>query len=213
MTRPASARPSVRGRGRELLLSAARELFAAKGYNGTTTREIAERAGVTDVMLFRHFGTKANLFQEAAVQPFVEFMQRYVAQNRDRRRHGRTPVAEGRAFFDGLFEALHGQRQLLMALMSAREFDQVDEEISERAHQAFTSVLDVFEDVVSFEAESRGFRTVDLPADVRIMISMALSVALHGDWLLAGSAVSYERLLSSMTHMVVHGLAAPPPAR
>jgi hypothetical protein len=100
-----------------------------------------------------------------------------------------------------------------MALMSAREFDQVDEEISERARRAFSSVLDVFEEVVSFEAGSRGFRTVDLAADVRIMISMALSVALHGDWLLAGSAVTYERLLSSMTHMTVHGLAVPPPRR
>jgi AcrR family transcriptional regulator len=46
-------------RGR--IIWAASQLFAEKGYAGTTTRAIAELAGVNEVTLFRHFGTKDNL--------------------------------------------------------------------------------------------------------------------------------------------------------
>ncbi|GAA1836845.1 TetR/AcrR family transcriptional regulator [Pseudonocardia ailaonensis] len=50
---------------RRALLAAARELFAAEGYDGTTVRAVAERAGVNQALLFRHFGSKEGLFAEA----------------------------------------------------------------------------------------------------------------------------------------------------
>ena len=43
------------------ILGAARELYAEKGSRGTTTREVADRAGVNEATLFRHFGTKGQL--------------------------------------------------------------------------------------------------------------------------------------------------------
>src|SRR5262245_43759319 len=64
-----------RGEPRRLLLTAGRELFSAQGYSVTSTREIAERAGVSETLLFRHFGSKAGLFREALALPFVEFIQ------------------------------------------------------------------------------------------------------------------------------------------
>jgi AcrR family transcriptional regulator len=42
-------------------MQAASNLFAEKGYTGTTTRAIAELAGVNEVTLFRHFGSKEKL--------------------------------------------------------------------------------------------------------------------------------------------------------
>ena len=62
------------GEPRRLLLDAARELFARQDYRSTTTREIAEAAGVTEYLLFRHFGSKAALFREALVLPFTNFV-------------------------------------------------------------------------------------------------------------------------------------------
>lgn len=44
------------------LLQAALELFSEKGYLGATTKEIAKRAGVSELTLFRHFKSKENLF-------------------------------------------------------------------------------------------------------------------------------------------------------
>src|SRR6478735_12279607 len=61
----------ARGAPRLLLLDAARTLFARQDYRSTTTKEIAERAGVLEHLLFRQFGSKAALFNEAVVVPFL----------------------------------------------------------------------------------------------------------------------------------------------
>ncbi|QYR21313.1 TetR/AcrR family transcriptional regulator [Paenibacillus sp. sptzw28] len=47
------------------ILLATIELMAEKGYDGTTTKEIALAAGVNEVTLFRHFGTKVKLLEAA----------------------------------------------------------------------------------------------------------------------------------------------------
>jgi AcrR family transcriptional regulator len=49
---------------KEQLLKATLKLISEKGYLGATTREIAQEAGVTELTLFRHFGSKQRLFEE-----------------------------------------------------------------------------------------------------------------------------------------------------
>ena len=44
-------------------MKVALKLFSEKGYYSTTTKEIANEAEVNEVTVFRHFGSKANLFQ------------------------------------------------------------------------------------------------------------------------------------------------------
>jgi AcrR family transcriptional regulator len=44
------------------IVQAAGQLFARQGYHGTTTREIARLAGVSENTLFRHFDNKEELF-------------------------------------------------------------------------------------------------------------------------------------------------------
>jgi AcrR family transcriptional regulator len=56
----AAARPGVE-ETRLRILTAARKLYAEKGSRGTTTREVADLAGVNEATLFRHFGTKQQL--------------------------------------------------------------------------------------------------------------------------------------------------------
>jgi AcrR family transcriptional regulator len=55
------ARLSALDRRRQIMRSAS-ALFARKGYGGTTTREIAERSGINEALLFRHFPTKQKLY-------------------------------------------------------------------------------------------------------------------------------------------------------
>ena len=47
---------------KERLLGATMKLVSKKGYLGATTREIALEAGVSEITLFRHFGSKEKLF-------------------------------------------------------------------------------------------------------------------------------------------------------
>lgn len=44
------------------ILKAAKELFAQKGFDGTSTREIVNAAGVNISLIAYHFGGKENLF-------------------------------------------------------------------------------------------------------------------------------------------------------
>ncbi len=53
---------------RERILFAALDAFAHAGYRGATTRVIARAAGVSEITLFRLFGSKAELFAELVRQ-------------------------------------------------------------------------------------------------------------------------------------------------
>jgi AcrR family transcriptional regulator len=209
MTAARSSPVSVRGRGRRLLLEAARELFAERGFKGASTRDVADRAGVSEVMIFRHFGTKANLFQEAVVEPFTSFMQHYITDYRSREHGQISPEEEGHAFYSGLFTVLRAEREVLLALMAARQFDKLPQGASAEVEIAFDEVLALMEEVVATEAGERGFTDFDLTATVRVMLCMVLAAALHGDWMGLGRTVSYERILKTMTQLSVRGLQVP----
>jgi AcrR family transcriptional regulator len=45
-----------------LLIEAATECFAERGFGGTTTARIAAAAGINEALVFRHFGTKQALY-------------------------------------------------------------------------------------------------------------------------------------------------------
>ncbi|MCX2929977.1 helix-turn-helix domain containing protein [Mycobacterium sp. CVI_P3] len=200
---------SVRGRGRQLLLAAARDIFAERGYKGTSTRDIAERAGVTEVMIFRHFGTKATLFQEAVVAPFTSFIQQYMADYRGREHGVRSPYEEGLDLYTGLFEVLHGEREVLLALMAARQFDDLPTAAASQVDEAFADVLTLIEEVVGTESVERGFSGFDLGPTVRAMFAMVLSLALHGDWMGLQKDAAYRQVIEAMTTLTVRGLQVP----
>lgn len=56
---------------RDIILNAAEHLFADSGYNGTTTRAIAKKAGVNIAMLSYYFGSKEMLLH-AVIERFSE---------------------------------------------------------------------------------------------------------------------------------------------
>jgi len=57
------------------ILNAARELFAKRGYEAVTMREIARRIEYSPTALYGHFEDKETLFRELCRQDFSEFAQ------------------------------------------------------------------------------------------------------------------------------------------
>lgn len=53
---------------REAIIRSVRRVFADKGFHGTTTRALAEAAGVSEALLFKHFPNKEALY--SAMQAF-----------------------------------------------------------------------------------------------------------------------------------------------
>jgi AcrR family transcriptional regulator len=51
---------------RQEIVQSALKVFARKGFAGATTREIAEAAGVSEALLYRHFASKEMIYRELA---------------------------------------------------------------------------------------------------------------------------------------------------
>jgi TetR/AcrR family transcriptional regulator len=70
--RPAA--PSPVGDTKEQLLGVAEELFAAKGFAGVRTHEIAERAGVNKALIYYYFESKEKLLREVLQKILFELI-------------------------------------------------------------------------------------------------------------------------------------------
>ena len=84
---------------REEIVEAARAEFAIGGLHGTSTEDIARRAGVSQPYVFRLFGTKKELFLETVRRGFrhvLEVFQEAAAANRE----GDVFLSMGHAYGD-----------------------------------------------------------------------------------------------------------------
>jgi len=73
---------------RDKILESAIRLFAEKGFSGTTTREIAEKAGVNEALIFRYFSTKRDLYsaiieRKISEEPGFEYPLEAFKETRD----------------------------------------------------------------------------------------------------------------------------------
>ena len=75
--RSKSLSEKMKAESRSAILSSALELFARKGYSGTTTEEIAKKAGVSKGLIFAHFSTKEDIlltiFEEEVLRLIPNF--------------------------------------------------------------------------------------------------------------------------------------------
>lgn len=85
----ASASPKKKRRPRRsseevwrLILEAATDSFTSKGYQATTTGDIARAAGVAEPLIFKHFGSKANLFNCVVFKPLEDHFERFTSTHK-----------------------------------------------------------------------------------------------------------------------------------
>lgn len=100
---------------RDELLRAAARVYAQHGYRGSTTRRIADEAGVNEITIFRQFGTKDALIHEAIATCGGDApLPTLPAVPAD-------PVAELSAWAVKLRAHIDGTRMLLRRCMSERD--------------------------------------------------------------------------------------------
>jgi AcrR family transcriptional regulator len=109
--RPGSNHRGEETRGR--ILEAAIDLFAASGFEGASTRTIAERAGVNLPAIQYYFGSKEGLYR-AVVEQFGQEMQAGVAPVAERIR---AELADGQASRRRLVELLCNMLDIVIALI------------------------------------------------------------------------------------------------
>lgn len=114
---PATGRQlSTAGERREVVLRTAISTFAARGYYGTTTTEVAKAAGISQAYVYRLFPDKESLFV-ATIQHCSDRMQQAFAEAATKA-SGSDPAAVLDALGDA-YARLIADRDLLMVLMHA----------------------------------------------------------------------------------------------
>lgn len=154
---------------RSRIIETAMLLFAQRGFRGTTTRAIAERAGISEAMLFKHFPTKRQLYGaiiDAKVrgEPIPEAMARAAARRDDPgvleavanqilRRHRRDPAL---------------MRLLLYSALEGHELSEVFYRNRVRRVQEFLS------DYIKRRIADGAFRKVDALVAARAFTGMVV---------------------------------------
>jgi AcrR family transcriptional regulator len=194
---------------RATLMATAEELFAANGYAGTSTRDIANRSGVHESLIFRRFGSKQELFKSAVAEPFAGFVSDYIAVWREAPVMTRSFEALCSEFVAGLFDLLTEHRKLALALANARIYE-LDEPAD--APSPFAALLAQIEEVADAEVSARNFGPIDLPVLIRLIVGTVMSATMFDDWIFAdrGRPPSRRRIIDELTNLMVHGIAHRP---
>ncbi|KUH98785.1 TetR family transcriptional regulator [Mycolicibacterium acapulense] len=191
------------GEARRLLLDAARELFARRDYRSTTTREIAEAAGVTEYLLFRHFGSKAGLFREALVLPFTDFVDDFGKTWQAVIPDKVTEEELTRQFVGRLYDVLIEHRGLVLTLVSSDGL--TDDEIDSAGIADIRRALTLLGQISAEGIRLRGLRSdqPDLPAHSTVAMIVGM-VALRSTFF-GNRPPSREAIVDELVQAILHG--------
>ena len=208
-TRRQARRPPKEVRG--LILEAAHRLFTEHGYHGTKTREIAEEAGVGESVVFRNYGSKAELFQAAILAPLTDFVTAW-ATSWDRRPPASSDPEEiTRSFVKGFYSFASEHRDLLLTLTAAqvRGGDPALAEVAAAMSERFADSLGVLRRVLLSQGTAREYDDLDPPVTVAVAVGSVLSVLLLADWLFPTyeKRPSKARQIEELTQMLLHGVS------
>jgi AcrR family transcriptional regulator len=200
---PAQRERRPRGEPRRLLLAAARDLFARQDYRSTTTREIAEAAGVTEHLLFRNFGSKAGLFREALVLPFTGFVDDFGLTWRSVVPEQTDEEELARHFVGQLYDVLVEHQGLLLTLMAAQSLS--EEELAETGIADIRRALTVLSQIGAEGMRIRGMRTSnpDLPA--HSTVAMIAGMAALRSTYFGSEQPSREAIVDELVQAILHG--------
>lgn len=199
------------GEARRLqILLVAISLFAKKGFRGTTTKEIAQAAGVSEAMVFRHFATKEELYSaildhKACAGGDLDFCEgEAVAEAINRK--------DDRAVFERLaYEVLQHHEAdtefLRLLMFAALEGHELAQMFWER------NVLQVYEFLSTYLRERQregALREVDPRVMVRAFVGMVMHHAVSNnlwDTQRRSLNVTNEQAAREFTEILLRGIA------
>jgi AcrR family transcriptional regulator len=192
---------------REKILEIARKLFDERGYEATTTMQIAQEAGISERLIFSHFGTKEELFNAAVITPFASVIRSYMETTLSRTRHSNW---EDRIdyFVRGLYDlAMEHRTALLTALEATSSQD------GSPHGDVFDYLARSFQDMLLVVEPSEEYREdYDAKASLAAFVGMVFGVALLEDLIFPAGArrPSRQRLIDEMRKTTLVGVMRHP---
>jgi AcrR family transcriptional regulator len=193
------------------MLAAAHDEFCERGYARTTTRGIAERAGVAEPLLFRHFGSKAALFNEVVFGPIRAFVlewEKFEATVGA----GSTDEALAKHFVSGMYDLLKDNRGLIVTYLATSVFEpDVLENIDDLP--AFLEVIQVMDRITDKRAENkpRGSRSTaktETRIHERINMGSVIAAALFDELIFAATPArpTRDQIIDELARIAVASL-------
>jgi AcrR family transcriptional regulator len=207
---PAAVSARMAGEERRLqILRVAISLFAKKGFRGTTTKEIARAASVSEAMVFRHFANKEELYKaildhKACAGGSLDLCQSEVVADAIRRK-------DDRAVFERLGLALlhhheHDTEFLGLLMHAALEGHELAQMFWER------NVTQMYEFLRAYIAERQregALREVDPRIIVRAFVGMIIHHSVNNslwDTQRRLLDISNERAAREFTEILLNGI-------
>jgi AcrR family transcriptional regulator len=189
----------------ESLLRAARTLFSLQGYRASSIRDIAQLAGSSEALVYRHFGSKENLFTQAVLIPFNEGLEDYASEVPLPER-GRLELVE--AEVDRLFRFVSRHRELFRSLIATSGI-QDGPVIAFAEHRSpLHRMFKRFELILRSALPEQTLLTLDPPLTSRACVGLIMSSAVLDDWLFEGAAHTAERIIAELTGLILYGCTA-----
>jgi AcrR family transcriptional regulator len=182
------------------LMAVTARLFAASGWRGTTTRRVAEAAGVNEVTVFRHFGSKEALLKEA------------IAWSSAQDQFPRLPELPGdlRAELVAWAHAMHAivVRKRAMIRTCLAEF----EEHPELAHVACDGPMGAMQDAVRYLTAARAAGRLTAPGAIEAPVVMLMDTlfmeGVTGDVMPECSPIPSGQAIEMFVDVVLRALGA-----
>jgi AcrR family transcriptional regulator/transposase len=198
---------------RRALLKAAEDVTAREG-RAASFHDIARAAGVSRSVLYRHFRNRAELLQETALAPFVDFLGAFreisVAQSASAEL---STWDMERAFISGILEHLDAHQPFLSTVLSERSA------ISHSLKAAFCASVDhALEKLAEVGAEegrshNRGVPLETISVKIRLVFALVAGISENRSWLIPAGQRAWSRddLLDNLTEFTLYGVHNAPP--
>ncbi len=212
-TEPGPGRKQRRSRAEieQRLIAAARQVFGQRGYSRATTRDIAGAAQVSETLLFRYFGSKANLFEQVTFTPFDQLMTEFFeaphgAPGTDLRK------ADTIALLRSFLSFLKTNRQLIVSL-TVKDLAEPDDarvarklsRLSHYYHLAATELERLSPGIGHAGTSTDDKMNGDL--SVRLGFGMVLASVLFSDWLFPEGEPEPEALVAGLDRLLTKALS------
>jgi len=171
--RPAAPRPprlSTAAR-RQQLIDTARTVFAARGFRGATTREIASAAGVTEAVIFQHFPDKCALYTAILDQKADEASaDRWFASLESARQAG-DDAKVLRVLYTGLIDQHRADPEFLRLVVYASLEGHA---AAPRLHARTRRIYDFIEGLILDRQRTGRFRPGPMPLLVQAVLALPI---------------------------------------
>jgi AcrR family transcriptional regulator len=194
---------------RRLLLEATERVTAREG-RSISLEAIAQEAGVSRSVLYRQFANRDGLLKEAAITPFVDFLEAFRSVALNQIREERSIWDMERAFVAAILDHFANHREFVATVLS--ESSVLDEPTKAGLFVAIDAVIDEITTVAEREGKFLGVPPEHIGMWTRLVIALVTGVSANGSWLLPRGSASWSRteLLDNLTTFILYGIQRPP---